>query len=390
MKKWACGFSILVMLLGCQQAPPASPKARTVYYVNTFTTLAKINAKFAALAKNPPKSKTFKLPLKVTYSFLKGTSLCGNKIPVITITDAFTATRKVQTETNGEVDRIITKKELLFVSGLHMDEATPPEVMMQFVDLIVKEYETSTPFRDDLAWVTIHIVPILNVDAKSFIDKTALALSKKARFNGDDTRLAQFGSGIYRKNFKRALKCKTETDLLAFYGVDLNRNFDANWNAPIADTDLQKEVIVATKPKYRGPFKASEVEVKALQSFIVNKKENLALFLDLHDKQGPEISATKSTIDNKKLYGILTQNQFVNISNTNVKPKEVNTTAKPYHGTSEHFAALQKIPYTIGIEIGTRAVPNNKAYITSNGKALSNTFLKLCKQVAAEHRAGTL
>lgn len=390
MKKWVCGSIILIWLLGCQQAPPISPKAQTVYYVNTFTTLAKINAKFAALAKNPPKSKAFKVPLKVTYSFLKGTTLCGNKIPVITITDAFTATRKVQTETNGEVDRRITKKELLFVSGLHMDEATPPEVMMQFVDLIMKEYETSTPFRDDLAWITIHIIPILNVDTKSFIDKTALALSKKARFNRTDRDLSRFGSDIYRKNQNRKKKCQTLTDLLAGYGVDLNRNFNANWDAPIASDLDRNETTGSRGSKYRGLGKASEVEVKAIQSFIMDKKGNLALFLDLHDKQGPQISATVKTRNNAKLYGILKNTKFVTISNTSLPLDEVNTTASPFYGTSEHFAALQNIPYVVGIEIGKTTVPYKKAYITNNGKALSNTFLKLCKQVAAEHRAGKL
>jgi len=369
---------------GC--TPPkkgAGARGSARYYLDYFRTLEEIENTFSALELSPPSLANDSM--KVSASYLNPGTFCANRIPVISLSSAFTATYIEQQEDGTEKEKSIVKDEVLFLSGLHMDEATPPEVMMNFLELLIDEYYNNALFRKDLEYLIIHIVPVVNVDTKRFMDQLATdILDAQVPLTKSQLTLSPLSLQQFRKNMRFKNRCKSTEELIANHGVDLNRNFDAGW-AQLSSIDQATQVTTETELKYKGGAAASEPEVIAIQKFIKAHK-SLKLLVDLHDKLGPEVALNATATKQAEFLSIATKKKFYSLAqNKDLSPRVKNSTKSPVYGTVERYADEQKIPYVVGIEIGVQALPNNTDYVVTNSERLSLSFLSMTKFIARQH-----
>lgn len=145
------------------------------------------------------------------------------------------------------------KPGLLAVFAQHADEHETTKLGMAFANHLLEEYKQDPAITQKLTEKTVYIIPMANPDGVDY------DLSSEKTF------------ATWRKN------CNSigEAD-----GVDLNRNWDYQWDAPV-----NKEVESSrTNPKdasYRGPRPFSELETKSISEFIM-KHKNIKTFVDYH------------------------------------------------------------------------------------------------------------
>lgn len=377
----------MALLLSQSCAPPKKPlgiKGPATFLLNNFRTLEEIKNTFSSYENSPPSFGNDSM--KISFSYLDPATFCGNKIPVISLSSAFTAYYTELQEDGSEKDTFVEKDELLFVSGLHMDEATPPEVMMDFLDLLVDEFYNNEVFRVDLQYVIIHIIPIVNVDTKIFMDNLANEiLNGTVPLTKTQLALSSLSLQQFRKNMRFMNRCETPDELLANHGVDLNRNFAADW-PKLSSIDNAIQVGTGTELKYKGTSAASEPEVIAIQKFIKRRKR-LQLVLDLHDKIGPEVALNQTATKQATFFGLATKKKFyASAATPNQSPTISNSTTSPVYGTLEHYADSLKIPYVVGIEIGNQSLPDDTDYVKRNSERLGLSFLSMTKFMAKQHK----
>lgn len=149
-----------------------------------------------------------------------GKSLEGRDIWAIKITE------------NAE-DEDATKPVVLFNSMHHAREIMTPEVSIDIIEYLLKNYNSKSDVKNWLNTTVIWVMPMFNVDGNN-------------KMWSDDK--------FWRKNTRNG------------YGVDLNRNYPSGWgscNGSSGDQDSQT---------YRGPSPASEPETKAMMNFIENTR----------------------------------------------------------------------------------------------------------------------
>jgi len=153
------------------------------------------------------------------------------------------------------------KKEVLFDASLHAREHMSTNVVMEMLDTYGFHYLNKTKYagfnvRSTLDAVSIWFVPMMNPDGVTLVQSGAKAVKNGAlatRINGSS-------------NFAR-WKANVR-------GVDLNDNFDANWNKVKSSTK---------KPAfqgYGGPRAFSEPESVALRDFV--RKHSFKTYISYH------------------------------------------------------------------------------------------------------------
>jgi g-D-glutamyl-meso-diaminopimelate peptidase len=153
------------------------------------------------------------------------------------------------------------KKEVLFDASLHAREHMSTNVVLEMLDTYGFHYLNKTNYagfnvRSTLDSVSIWFVPMMNPDGVTLVQSGAKAVKNGAlatRINGSS-------------NFAR-WKANVR-------GVDLNDNFDANWNKVKSST---------TKPSYAGyggPRAFSEPESVALRDFVL--KHSFKTYISYH------------------------------------------------------------------------------------------------------------
>lgn len=147
------------------------------------------------------------------------------------------------TSPNGD-----NKPAVLFNGCQHAREWISVMVPMFIADRLVREYETVAAIRDLVDHVEFLIVPIVNPDGYEFT-------------------YAPGGNRLWRKN-RRWNGGST-------YGVDLNRNWDADWGGPHSTSTLPSSLL------YIGPYVFSEPEVQAMRDFIL-ARPNIVAHIDFH------------------------------------------------------------------------------------------------------------
>lgn len=139
---------------------------------------------------------------------------------------------------NVEVDE--DEPNVIIVSAHHSRELVTPEIAMDTVRRLTEGYETDPQLRALVDEYQIYVVPVVNPDGYFHV------------FEVDD---------FWRKNKKNG------------YGVDINRNYDQNWENGGGSTDTASQT-------YKGAFPLSEEESTTLTQF--ERERNVAKLMDFH------------------------------------------------------------------------------------------------------------
>lgn len=139
-----------------------------------------------------------------------------------------------------------TEAPAIYVNtGAHAREWIGPATIAYFADRLVNEYGSDDRITDLVDSVVWHIVPLVNPDGYVHSWNVDRLWRKNRRDNGDGT-----------------------------FGVDWNRNFDANWGGAGSSGSTSSDI-------YRGTAPFSEPETAAIRDD-VRSIPNLAVFLDVH------------------------------------------------------------------------------------------------------------
>ena len=128
------------------------------------------------------------------------------------------------------------------------------------------------------------------------------------------------------------------------WGIDLNRNFDYNWNDGNTDP---------CAADYRGKAAFSEIESSNVQAFILARKDNIKLFQTLHsysqyiiipnDDETAKTLAEKATASLENVHGT----KYQILTETDFQSKHYS-----YSGDSQRWAYHNVgIPYAYGMEL---------------------------------------
>ncbi|MDX8029166.1 M14 family zinc carboxypeptidase [Lentzea sp. BCCO 10_0856] len=139
------------------------------------------------------------------------------------------------------------RKPRLFVSAqIHAREITTGDMAWRWIDHLTQGYGKDSEVTSLLDTTEVWVVPIANPDGVQIVQ------------SGGDTPKLQRKNANYTNGPK---ECPTsEQDPYAQIGIDVNRNFDAQWGDNGTSSDPCSQV-------YRGPKADSEVETRALEKF---------------------------------------------------------------------------------------------------------------------------
>ncbi|CAN9498429.1 unnamed protein product [Ophioblennius macclurei] len=139
------------------------------------------------------------------------------------------------------------KKAMWMDCGIHAREWIAPAFCLWFVNYCLSFYQSNSDITQILDSMDVYILPVLNPDGYHYTWTTNRMWRKN--------RSISKGSGCV--------------------GVDLNRNFDANWCTEGASPDPCTEI-------YCGAFPESEPESQAVADFLRSHKDSIQLYLTIH------------------------------------------------------------------------------------------------------------
>ncbi|XP_075995119.1 carboxypeptidase B2 [Genypterus blacodes] len=146
------------------------------------------------------------------------------------------------------VDHSQKKKKALWLDcGIHAREWISPAFCLWFVQYALSSYQQNADITHILDSMDVYVLPVLNPDGYKFTWTT---------------------NRMWRKN-------RSSSRDSSCVGVDLNRNFDANWCTEGASADPCTEI-------YCGAFPESEPESQAVADFLRRHKDSIQLYLSIH------------------------------------------------------------------------------------------------------------
>ncbi|XP_070786865.1 carboxypeptidase B2 [Enoplosus armatus] len=139
------------------------------------------------------------------------------------------------------------KKAMWIDCGIHAREWISPAFCLWFVQYSLSFYNQNQDITHILDNMDVYVLPVLNPDGYEYTWTT---------------------NRMWRKNrsFSKSSSC---------IGVDLNRNFDANWCTEGASHEPCTEI-------YCGAFPESEPESQAVADFLRSHKDSVQLYLSIH------------------------------------------------------------------------------------------------------------
>ncbi|MEQ2174703.1 hypothetical protein GOODEAATRI_010503, partial [Goodea atripinnis] len=139
------------------------------------------------------------------------------------------------------------KKAMWIDCGIHAREWISPAFCLIFVHYSLSFYNQNPDITQILNNMDVYVMPVMNPDGYKY---------------------TWTKNRMWRKNrsFKKNTSC---------IGVDLNRNFDANWCTIGASPDPCEEI-------YCGAFPESEPESLAVANFLRSHKDSIQIYLTIH------------------------------------------------------------------------------------------------------------
>ena len=147
------------------------------------------------------------------------------------------------------------KPKLFITSSIHAREYTPAELTTRFAEYLLEHYDHNADITWMLDYHEVHILLQANPDGRKLAERQ-----------------------IFKRKNENATFCPTTQERV---GVDLNRNFDFEWNTG-GSSNLECSSI------FHGPYGGSEPETESIQSYM--KK----LFGD-HRADDPSAAASNDT-----------------------------------------------------------------------------------------------
>ncbi|XP_041638062.1 carboxypeptidase B2-like [Cheilinus undulatus] len=139
------------------------------------------------------------------------------------------------------------KKAMWIDCGIHAREWISPAFCLWFVQHSLSSYNVSQNITDILDNMDVYVLPVMNPDGYSYTWTT---------------------NRMWRKN-------RSVGNGSSCMGVDLNRNFDANWCTEGASHNPCTSTYCGTSPE-------SEPESKAVADFLRSHKDTIQLYLSIH------------------------------------------------------------------------------------------------------------
>ncbi|XP_073687608.1 carboxypeptidase A2-like [Garra rufa] len=219
------------------------------------------------------------------------------------------------------------KKPAIWIdAGIHAREWVSHATGVWLADRIATDFkENRAPVPSILSQMDIYLMIVANPDGYVF---THRSLSEFYRF--------------WRKS-------RSATSNPKCHGVDLNRNWDAEFGGPGASDDPCAE-------DYRGPSAQSEIEVKNIANFIMDHG-NFKSFMTLHSYMQllmyPYGYIDTDAPDRTELHDVATQaNKALNSWHGTVyKVGSIFHTIEPASGASVDWAYLRGIKYSFAFEL---------------------------------------
>nr|XP_019964178.1 PREDICTED: carboxypeptidase B2-like [Paralichthys olivaceus] len=139
------------------------------------------------------------------------------------------------------------KKAIWIDCGIHAREWIAPAFCLSFVYYSISFYGRNQDITNILDNMDVYVLPVMNPDGYEYTWTT---------------------NRMWRKNrsVSKSNNC---------IGVDLNRNFDANWCTEGASPEPCSEI-------YCGTFPESEPESEAVANFLRSHKDSVQLYLTIH------------------------------------------------------------------------------------------------------------
>lgn len=218
------------------------------------------------------------------------------------------------------------EKKVVWVDcGIHAREWIAPAFCQWFVKEIVQSYKTDKKLEQILQNVDILVTPVVNVDGYMFT------------WTNDSTRL-------WRKSRS------TPPPGSSCYGVDLNRNFDANWGTVGVSFD-------SCSNTYCGKSAGSEPEAKAVMEFVGGMVDKVLCFLTIHSAGQllllpyghPQITAPN--YDELVSVGKAAAAEMKKIHGMDYKVGTSPQILYPNSGSSRDWARLIGIPFSYTFEL---------------------------------------
>ncbi|XP_005808043.1 carboxypeptidase B2 [Xiphophorus maculatus] len=139
------------------------------------------------------------------------------------------------------------KKAMWIDCGIHAREWISPAFCLFFVHYSLSFYNINAEMTQILDNMDFYVLPVMNPDGYKY---------------------TWTKNRMWRKN-------RSPQKGTSCIGVDLNRNFDANWCTTGASPDPCTEI-------YCGPFPESEPESQAVANFLRSHKESIQIYLSIH------------------------------------------------------------------------------------------------------------
>ncbi|MFD4675944.1 M14 family zinc carboxypeptidase [Lentzea sp. NPDC058450] len=140
-----------------------------------------------------------------------------------------------------------SRKPRMVVSGqIHAREITTGDMAWRWIDHLTQGYGKDSEVTSLLDTTEVWVIPIANPDGVQIVQ------------SGGDSPKLQRKNANYTNGPK---ECPTTQDPGAQIGIDVNRNFDAQWGDNGTSADPCHQV-------YRGPKPDSEVETRALEKLM--------------------------------------------------------------------------------------------------------------------------
>ncbi|KAL6115474.1 cpo [Pungitius sinensis] len=217
------------------------------------------------------------------------------------------------------------KKAIWMDCGIHAREWIAPAFCQYFVSQILKAHKTDLKMQEMMKNMDFYVTPVLNIDGYIYTwENNATRLWRKNRSPGP-----------------LGYSCT---------GVDLNRNFDANWGTVGVSSNCSSEIYCGSQPM-------SEPEAQAVTYFVGTRPQEFLCFLTIHSYGQLLLlpyghpNFTASNYQELMEVGLGAADAIRKVHGMNYTVGTSPDVLYPNSGSSRDWARMQEIPFSFTFEL---------------------------------------